>query len=219
MVVQSHLNKWHRWCIWWQYKTLITAYLKFWVIFIWWFVFFIHLLIITCINTLMLTAKYSIGADGYCYCINFKRPSVPLSIHPDGCLSIPTMVLLLWLFKDFRYEPWIWRNDAQYHEADRYLKWPCSAIFCANSYWPEIWWPMVGWFTIPWSRSLLKWPCLANFCAFHGIFEIFHDRQDQIWWTTLTLWLFKRYQLSAWTLVGWCTVPWSRLLFEMGVHG
>ena len=32
----------------------------------------------------------------------------------------------------------------------------------------------------------------------------------------LTLWGF---QLLAWNLVGWCTVPWSRLLLKMAMHG
>ena len=34
------------------------------------------------------------------------------------------------LFKNFNYRPEIYWADAQYHEADCYLKWPCSANVC-----------------------------------------------------------------------------------------
>ena len=40
-------------------------------------------------------------------------------------------VLLNSLFKDFSYWSEIQWDDAQYHEADQYLKWPCSANFWA----------------------------------------------------------------------------------------
>ena len=34
-------------------------------------------------------------------------------------------------FKVLSFQPEISLDDAEYHEADRYLKWPCSANFCA----------------------------------------------------------------------------------------
>ena len=47
-------------------------------------------------------------------------PSARLSVRLSICPS-----------RNFRYQPKIWWDDAQYHEADCYLKWPCSANFCA----------------------------------------------------------------------------------------
>ena len=52
------------------------------------------------------------------------------------------------LFKDFKYQPEIWWDDAQHHKADRYVKWPSSANFCVFqedeieeiTLRPEIWW-------------------------------------------------------------------------------
>ena len=40
------------------------------------------------------------------------------------------ITLPLELFKDFRHQSEIWLGDAQYHGADCYRKWPCSADFC-----------------------------------------------------------------------------------------
>ena len=40
-------------------------------------------------------------------------------------------ILPIWLLKDLSYGPEIWWDDAQYHEADRNVKWSCSDNFCA----------------------------------------------------------------------------------------
>ena len=45
----------------------------------------------------------------------YAYPSVPLSACPSQ------MTLLLWLFKDFRYQPETWWDDAQYHEQTSHL--------------------------------------------------------------------------------------------------
>ena len=85
------------------------------------------------------------------------HPSVCLSQH----LSVPNNFATL--FKDFSYQHKIWWDDAQYHEADCPLKWPCSTYFACSiegifkfsmicldqvwgtlplyfSYWSEIYW-------------------------------------------------------------------------------
>ena len=41
------------------------------------------------------------------------------------------------LFEDFSYRPEIWWDDVQYDEADRYLKWPYSAIFACSTEFPD----------------------------------------------------------------------------------
>ena len=118
------------------------------------------------------------------YCRWSLRPSVRPSVRPERrCRSNS--------FKDFRYQPEIWRDDAQYHGADRYLKWLCSANFCAFhgkskfsmlglgqvwgtmlplellndfSYWSEKWHDA----QYHEAGRCLKLPCSAIFSAFHG---------------------------------------------------
>ena len=45
--------------------------------------------------------------------------------------EFPSLITIL-TFQDFSYWPEIWWDDAQYHEADYYSKWPCSANFCTE---------------------------------------------------------------------------------------
>ena len=80
-------------------------------------------------NEIVFLPSAAIGPTGIAvgHCV---RPSVRLSV----CSSVrperyPRSNVL---FKDFSYQPQIWWNDAQYHGADRYLKCPCSANFCAS---------------------------------------------------------------------------------------
>ena len=122
-------------------------------------------------------------------------PSVPSALTGISCARLFTVCLFacpfrtttlpFQLFKDFIYRrPGIWWDDKQYHEADRYSKWPCK------------------------------------FCAFHPRrFEFSYDRigpslRDDV--TTITL---EGLQLSAWHLVEWFPVPWSRLLLQMARIG
>ena len=63
----------------------------------------------------------AIDTDGYCR--RSMRPLVRLSASND--------VTALTVYKDFSYRPEMLWGDAQYHEADRYSKGPCSANFYA----------------------------------------------------------------------------------------
>ena len=67
----------------------------------------------------------AIGADGYCR--RSLRPAGHTSVH----LSVPNDVTALTLLGFRWYQPEIWWDDAQQHEAYCYLKWPCPANFCA----------------------------------------------------------------------------------------
>ena len=76
---------------------------------------------------------------------------------------------------------------------------------------------MVGWCTVTWSRLPCKMAMLGQFLCVPRNFEIFHDRLGpdlRNYITTLTL---LGFQLLAWNLVGWCTVPWSRSLSKMAM--
>ena len=54
-------------------------------------------------------------------------PLKPLNVGVDGPSVHPERRYCYWLFKDFTYRPEIWEDGAQFHEADHYLGWPCSA--------------------------------------------------------------------------------------------
>ena len=84
-------------------------------------------------------------------------------------------ITALTLLKDFSYQPEILWDDTQYHWAGYYLRWLCSAIFCASTglrnfpwqvkirserRWLSISmirqkvWYLVAWCNVPWNRSL-----------------------------------------------------------------
>ena len=44
----------------------------------------------------------------------------PMGIVVGHCVRPSRVTFLLWLFKDFSYQPEIWWDDAQYHVADRH---------------------------------------------------------------------------------------------------
>ena len=77
------------------------------------------------------------------------------------------------------------------------------------SYRHETWWDGAQWHEANYNK---KWPCSANFDTFHGTFQnkLGPGLRDYV--TTLTL---EEFQLSAWNLVGQCTVWWSRSLLKM----
>ena len=56
------------------------------------------------------------------------RCSSRLAVCPSICPSRTSFPL--YRFKDFSYQPKICWDDAQYHGADRYVTWSCSANFC-----------------------------------------------------------------------------------------
>ena len=60
----------------------------------------------------------------------FLHISQNFEISMIGLDQVWGMMLLLELFKDFRYWPEIWWDDEQYHEANLFLKWPCFPTFC-----------------------------------------------------------------------------------------
>ena len=70
---------------------------------------------------------------------------------------------------------------------------------------------------VNWEHLYLEWPCSANFCAFDGTLKIFMAGLDQVWRMTLTVLNLWGFQLSAWNLVGWCTMTWSRHLFKLAM--
>ena len=53
-----------------------------------------------------------------------------------GLDQVRALALPLQLFEDFSYWPELWWDYAQYDEADRYLKWPCSDFFAHST---ELW--------------------------------------------------------------------------------
>ena len=124
--------------------------------------------------------------------------SLPLSVSPSW------MTLPLKLFKDFSYQPEMWWGDAQYHEANRYLIWPCSAKFCAFhgtlkfsmsgldqvwrtilplyllkdfSYQPKIWWRDAQYHG---AACYWKWSSSDHFCTFHRILKFSMIGLDQV---------------------------------------
>ena len=151
-------------------------------------------------------------------CDFYPRPPSALTgivvghcVRPSVCPSRTTLPLEL--FKDFSYQPEIWWDDEQYHGADRFLKWPCSANFCMLH--RTLKFSMIGFLTRSEGRRTLplllvedfryqhqilwgdvqyhgadqfkKWPCSANFCAFHGTLKFSMIGLDQVWGTTLPL--------------------------------
>ena len=81
----------------------------------------------TCSCFVAILPSAPIGADEYCR--RSLRPSVRLAVRATIPLS---------------YQPKIWWNDAQYHGADHYLKWPFSANFCV--FYGTLKFSMVGFF-------------------------------------------------------------------------
>ena len=100
------------------------------------------------------------------------------------------IAILLFAFS-FRFQPEIWWANAQYDEADRYLKWPCSANFRAfygtvifQTFWA---WTrfegqrdcsdsasyLMGWCTVPCSRSQFKKAKHRQFLRIQQNFEFF----------------------------------------------
>ena len=69
-------------------------------------------------------------------------------------------------------------------------------------------WNSVGWCTVPWNRLLLKMAMLGQFLCVPPNFEIFHDRLEPGRWNWGN-------HIMAWTLVAWCSLPWSGALYEM----
>ena len=105
-----------------------------------------------------------------------------LSDRPSVRLSRTTFSHLL--FKNFSYQHEIWWDDTQYHRAERYLKWPCS----------------------------------ANLCVFHGTLKlsmIVFTRSEGRHYRFNSL----RISVINLNLVGWCTVTWSRLIFNEAMLG
>ena len=93
----------------------------------------------------------AIRANGYC----------PRSIRPSVGLERRYRSN----FKDFNYRPEIWWDDAQYHEAVCYLKWPCLVNFCMFhgtlkfsmiGLDQEDNWNLVTWCNVPWNGSLFE---------------------------------------------------------------
>ena len=72
-------------------------------------------------------------------------------------------------------------------------------------------WNLAGWYTVPWSRPLFKMAMLAHFLHVLRNFKIFHGRLGPGIWPILEM---QGNHIMAWNLVAWCSVPWSRLLFE-----
>ena len=91
------------------------------------------------------------------------------------------------------------------------LSW-CLSVRLQRRYRPNITAPrfsvMSEWCTVTWSRSLFKWPCSAIFARF-----VEHRNFPRG-----TIALYKCH-LSAWNLIGWCTVPRRRWLFKMAMIG
>ena len=113
------------------------------------------------------------------------------STCPFICLSRTTLPLLT-----FSYQPDIWWDDAQYHEADRYLKCPCSANF----------FNLVGWCTVPWNRLLFQVAMSANFQAAQGSVILWtscliHVGQTKMTNIVLAIWwncFFEQYSWFEW---------------------
>ena len=142
-------------------------------------------------------------------------------------------------FKDFRYQPETWWDDAQYHEADGYKKWPCSANFCAFHGalkfsmigLDQVWgmtllfltlngfqlsaWNLMGRSTVKWSKSLLKMAVLRLVLRVIQNFKYRNfkwqawTRSEGIW---LPLWMWGNHIIAR-NLVAWCNVPWIWSLF------
>ena len=101
-------------------------------------------------------------------------------VRPSVCLSWTTLPLLL--FKDFSYQPEIWWDDAQYHEANRFLamfvqlRAPRNFEIFHDRLGPGRWnwgnditaWNLVAWCSSPRSGALngMKWPHSAKVCIF-----------------------------------------------------
>ena len=137
----------------------------------------------------------------------------------------------LYLFKDFNYWPDIWWDDAQQHETDCYLKWLCSAIFCAlnwtlkfpvksrtkakgrrgrsNSFnISAISLTFCGMMHSTMKQLAIKMVLFGLFLRVARNFEIFHDRLGPGRWNWGN-------HITTWNLVAWCCLPCSGSLFEM----
>ena len=68
-------------------------------------------------------------------------------------------------------------------------------------------------------RLLFRMVMLGQFLRVPRNFEIFYDRIGPVLMDDVTALTPCEFQLSAWHLVGWCTVSWSRLLFKMAILG
>ena len=89
-------------------------------------------------------------------------------------------------------------------------------LFEDFSYQRKIWWDDAQYNGV--YRSM-KWQCSANFCVFHGTLKFsmicfWPCLRDDV--TALTILGFR---VSAWTLVGWCTVTRSKWVFNVAVLG
>ena len=81
-----------------------------------------------------------------------------------------------------------------------------------------------GWCKIPWSRLIYIYKNVYIYtqnshvqqsflCSM--VFKIFDDRLGPSVKEDITALTLQMFQLSAWNLVQWCIIPWSRLLFKM----
>ena len=68
-------------------------------------------------------------------------------------------------------------------------------------------------------RLLFRMVMLGQFLRVPRNFEIFYDRIGPVLMDDVTALTPCEFQLSAWHLVGWCTVSWSRLLVKMAMLG
>ena len=125
----------------------------------------------------------AIGANGYC------RRSMRSSGHPSVCPSQTTLPL----FKDISSQPQILWDDAQYHGADGYLKWPCSANCCVF---------MIGFLTRSEGRCYRS-SSLKDFRC-----------QPEIWWDEVTLLEAQKSHVTKQNPRDWHTLNESGILRE-----
>ena len=162
--------------------------------------------------------------------VPWVRPSVRLSI-PNDITSLVISAISLRFGDTMRY---------MYQGADRCLKWPCSAHddVIKWKHFPRYW---------PFGRGIHRWIPITKARQWHGalIFSMIcawtndwvnnrdagdlrsHRAHYDVIVMLRVSWNFENscnrigpgLRDEVWNLVGWCTVPRSRLLFKMAMFG